>query len=296
MSTIPRIPTSLTTAPFRGSTAVADGLLSRTMLRGTSWQRLLPDVYAYRGMVLDHRAWCTAVGLVSPPRVAIGGPSAAHLWGADLLAPEPPVSVVAARDGWMNRYPRVSVHHTVFGVGDVTLLHGLRVTTPARTAFDLGRRLHRPDALILMDGMIRRGVLTIGDVAELARRRDQWPGVPRLREIAGLADGRAESPMETLMRLLFHDGGIRAPQPQYEVRDRRGRLLGRVDLGWPAEQVAAEYEGDHHRERDQFRRDITRMNALQDAGWTVLRFTANDIVRRPQETVSRVAAELARHR
>jgi hypothetical protein len=296
MPTSPHVPTPLTRAPFRGSTAISAGLLSKTMLRTRVWRRLLPDIYAHRDVPLDHQVWCAAVGLILPRGTAIGGPSAAHLWGAELLRPEPPVSVVAPRDRWTSRHPRVVTHHTVIGEADTTVLDGLAVTTPARTAFDLGRRLDRVDSLVLLDAMLRRQTLDAGAVAELSRQRHWWPGTPRLREVISLADGRAESPMETRLRLLLHDAGVPAPHPQFEIHDFGGRLIARVDLGWPAAKVAAEYEGDHHRERDQYRRDVTRYNALRDAGWTVFRFTANDVLRRARHTALMVAAELAKRR
>jgi hypothetical protein len=293
---VARVPDSLTKAPFRGSAAVRDGLLSPNMVRSKVWQRLLPDVYVHRDLPVDHRVRCAAVGLILPGRTAIGGPSAAHLWGAPLLRFDPPVSVVAARDGWMNRLPRISVHHTVLGPDDVTVLDGLPVTSPERTAFDLGRRLPRTDAIVLLDAMLHQEELDAGAVWELARQRPRWPGSARLREALSLADGRAESPMESRLRLLLHDAGVPATQPQFEIRDERGSLVARVDLGWPVARVAVEYEGDHHRERDQYRRDVARSQSLLRYGWTMLRFTANDVLRRPRETTLAVAAELARHR
>ncbi|MBG0563224.1 hypothetical protein [Actinoplanes aureus] len=55
--------------------------------------------------------------------------------------------------------------------------------------------------------------------------------------------------MESRLRLLLVDAGVPPPVPQFEVRDEDGRLIGRVDLAWPARRVAHEYEGDHHRSR-----------------------------------------------
>jgi hypothetical protein len=107
-----------------------------------------------------------------------------------------------------------------------------------------------------------------------------------------LVDGRAESPMETRLRLLLHDAGAPTPIPQYEVRDDDGRFIARVDLAYPQWRIALEYEGDHHRERAQFRRDIRRANALRQAGWLVLRFTADDVLRRPRDVVDQVAAAI----
>jgi very-short-patch-repair endonuclease len=289
-------PAALTVAPFRGTAAVADGLLTPAQLRGRTWRRLLPDVYVHHDVPVDHRTWCAAVSLILPPGSAIGGLSAAHLSGADLLRPEAPVSIVASRTSGTHSSDRIRVHHTVIDPADLTTVDGLPVTTPARTAFDLGRRRSRRTAVTAFDAMLHRRTLNLGDVTELARQRHWWPGIPRLHEVIRLADPRAESPMETVLRLLLLDAGLPAMQPQFEVRDPRGRLIGRVDLAWPAVRLAVEYEGDHHREQGQFRRDIGRVNALRMAGWTVVRLSADDVLRRPAETIALVTAELARLR
>ncbi|MFC7528637.1 DUF559 domain-containing protein [Actinoplanes sp. GCM10030250] len=296
MTTKPHLPASLAQLPFRGSAAVAAGTVSKDMLRGGKWRRLLPDVYAHRDVVVDHRLWCAAVSLILPRGSAIGGLSAAYLWGAELSRATSPVSVVTPRDRWTNRNSRIVAHHTVIADSDLTELDGVLVTTPERTAFDLGRRLRRTEALVSMDIMIRDVKPDLVVVQEMAVQRRGWPRVAQLKEVLKLADPRAESPMESRLRLLLHDAGVPPAVPQHEVRDDRGRLIGRVDLAWPAARLAVEYEGDHHRERDQYRRDVARTNALRSAGWTVLRFTADDLHERPRETAMTVAAELARYR
>jgi very-short-patch-repair endonuclease len=292
----PCVPAILTLAPFRGSVAVADGLLTAPQLRGRAWRRLLPDVYVHHEMRLDHRVWCAAAGLALPPGAAIGGLSAAQLIGCELLNADSPVSIVVPRRAGARPGGRIRAHHTLLDPSDVTSIGELPVTTPERTAFDLGRRLSRRTAVIAFDAMLRQEVLDLGAVAELARQRHWWPGVARLHQVIRLADSRAESPMESLLRVLLVDAGLPAGQPQFEVRDAAGRLIGRVDLAWPAIRLAIEYEGDHHRGQEQFRRDIARVNALQHAGWTVIRLSADDVLRRPAETVSLVAAALARLR
>jgi very-short-patch-repair endonuclease len=292
----PCVPTVLATAPFRGSTAVADGLLTPAKLRGRSWRRLLPDVYVHHEMLLDHRIWCAAVSLTLRSGTAIGGLSAAHLFGSVEPGPDAPVSVVASRRAGTHTGDRIRVHHTVLDPSDITSISGLPVTTPERTAFDLGRRAGRRSAVVALDAMLHAEMLDLGAVADLARQRHWWPGIGRLHRAIRLADGRSESPMETILRLLLLEAGLPAAEPQFEVRDSRGRLVGRVDLAWPLVRLAVEYEGDHHRDREQFRRDIGRVNALRMAGWAVLRLTADDVLRRPEKTVALVAAELARLR
>lgn len=63
----------------------------------------------------------------------------------------------------------------------------------------------------------------------------------------------------------------------------------------PHERLAVETDGwGAHATRRAFQRDRERSNDLTAAGWTVLRFTHADVVRRPDEVAARVGRELAR--
>jgi very-short-patch-repair endonuclease len=95
------------------------------------------------------------------------------------------------------------------------------------------------------------------------------------------------------MRLALADEGVPPPVPQIEVLDDAGWFVARVDLGWEEVQVAAEYQGDHHRaDREQWQRDQARFAALAAAGWLVLPCTALDL-RFPHAFAVRVMAALA---
>jgi Protein of unknown function (DUF559)/AbiEi antitoxin C-terminal domain len=262
------------------------------MLRGAAWRRLFPDVYVHRDTEMDHRAWCAAVALTLPAGAAIGGPSAAYLWGVDLLAADAPVSVVVPRARRMRADRRIALHYTTLTRDDVTVLAGVPLTSPERTAFDVGRHGSRATALIALDAILHQRIVKAEAVEAVAQERCRWPGVPLLNEILLLAEPLAESPMESRLRLLLLDAGLPPATAQYAVRDARGHFIGRVDLAWPELKLAVEYEGDHHRERGQFRRDIARLDALRAAGWTVLRFCADDVLRNPARTVRSVATAL----
>ncbi|MEV4492213.1 DUF559 domain-containing protein [Micromonospora coxensis] len=289
-----RVPRRLAFLPFTGSRAVAEGLLTWSMLRGPAWRRLLPDVYVHRDgfRAADHRMWCDAVALLLPPGAAIAGASAAYLWGADLLGRDAPVSVLLPRTARMRVPPRVRITRSAVPAGDVTRFGGLPVTTGLRTAFDLGRQAPRTDAVVAVDALLHRRVVRLPHLRAYADEHHGWPGLPLLRQVLAVAEPLCESPMETRLRLLLLDAGLGPVTAQHDVLDARGRFVGRVDLAWPALRVAVEYDGDHHRERAHFRQDVARLNALRAAGWLVLRFTADDVLRHPARTVALVAGAL----
>jgi very-short-patch-repair endonuclease len=109
-----------------------------------------------------------------------------------------------------------------------------------------------------------------------------------MRAAVALADGRAESPPESRLRVVLALAG-RPAVPQYTVRDAAGNFVARVDLAYPDRRVAIEYDGAWHGERGQLARDRRRHNRLVAAGWTVLYVTAADM-HDPESLVARVEA------
>jgi hypothetical protein len=292
------VPRALAVRPFRAREAVAAGLVSREALRGPFYRRLFRGVYvvAAERDLTDHRVWCEAAALLLPRGGAIGGLSAARLWGIDLLPmTAPPVSVLIPRASRLRSAHRLAVTHAVLPAEDVTSLAGVSVTTPERTAFDLGRQSSRVDAVIALDAMLHRRLITKPRVDGLIIARAGLRGIPCLREALAFADHRAESPMESRVRLLLHDAGLPAPVPQYQIFAGR-RFLARVDFAYPSRKTAIEYEGDHHRERHAFRFDVARLNDLHAAGWQVIRLTADDVLRMPEQMIGRVATALRANR
>ncbi|MDG4769461.1 DUF559 domain-containing protein [Solwaraspora sp. WMMD792] len=318
MPRVARIPRELRLRPFSGSDAVAAGLLTKRSLTGPAWRRLFADVYVQAAAFDDgdHRMWCEAAAVKMPAGGAVSGLSAAYLWGVDLLPHRSPVHVTLPRSARPGPHPRLAVVHRSLGREDVTwLFGGIPLTTEVRTAFDLARSLPRADALAAVDALLHSRVLRREALASYVDFHAGLPGVRRVRELLPLVEALSESPMESRLRLLLHDAGLPRPTPQYEIRlpasdltpdartgaaasdaRRRGRLLARVDLAYPQWRIAIEYEGDHHRERATFRRDVGRLNALRAAGWLVLRFTADDVLRQKDQLVRTVRQAIAERR
>ena len=110
------------------------------------------------------------------------------------------------------------------------------------------------------------------------------------REVADLADGLAESPQETRVRLAPRRGGLPAPGAQHPVPHRQG-FLAPVDPGHPGLRLAVEYDGAWHGAPGELARDRRRLNRLTAAGWRVVFVTADDL-HRPEELVKRIATAL----
>jgi very-short-patch-repair endonuclease len=72
-----------------------------------------------------------------------------------------------------------------------------------------------------------------------------------------------------------------------------GERLGMPDLAWPEYRVAGQYEGDHHRSRQQFRGDLRRDEKFLDHDWKIVKVTADDLFDRPVEVAQRFARRLA---
>ncbi len=143
---------------------------------------------------------------------------------------------------------------------DITSIGGVQVTTPLRTASDLGRLLWRYDALAALDGFLARGLSQPELIAEIPRYKGfRW--VTQLRRLAPLADGRAESPGESALRLHWHEAGLPVPEVQWWVDCDDGTPRFRLDLALPELRYAAEYDGeefhsdDTDRDHDEERRD-----------------------------------------
>jgi hypothetical protein len=161
--------------------------------------------------------------------------------------------------------------------GDIMLFNTLPVTTPVRTAFDLARQLSRDEAVAAVDSMLNKRIVTLVEARAYLLASPSVAGRPRVAGVFNRADSGAQSPMETYLRLFLVDHGLPRPVVQLAVRDERGQLLGYVDLGYREQRIGIEYEGDYHRDRVTFRRDIARVNAMQEEGWVIVRVTANDL-------------------
>ena len=289
------VPNSLRNGPFRGSEAVRRGLLTKRQLRSSPWCWLFHDVYVHQAVPLTHAVRCRAVAVILPSGAAISGRSAAFLYGADVLGRDAAIEVTLPPQVWMKKQPGIEVLHSQLSSCDIASRMGIRTTTPVRTAFDLARRSSLEDAVVAIDALLMRSRLTLDEIAAYANDgRAWWHGVRRLAPVLALATVGAESPMETRLRLLLAAGGLPPPALQHQVRDDAGRCVARLDLAYVDARLGIEYDGEHHWEPRAVRKDLLRQNALRALRWTLLRFTADDVLRHPKRLVAQVRSALQR--
>jgi hypothetical protein len=217
--------------------------------------------------------------------------SAAALLGAKWIEPGVPAELVHG-----NRRPptMLTVHSDHVLPTERTEVDGMAVTTAARTAFDIGRRLPVTEGVQRVDALISATRLNVGDLEKVMELHPGVRGIATLRKTLTLVDGGAESPYESLTRLMLIRAGLPRPQTQIRVVDQFGRLVAYLDMGWPELRVAVEFDGAQHwTDARQRRRDIERWAELEALGWIVIR-VSSDMLRTPAAVVHRVREALAR--
>lgn len=176
---------------------------------------------------------------------------------------------------------------------EVEVIAGLPVTSPARTAFDLGRHMKRSASIGRLDALSRVSRFAISNVEMLIQRYGPVRGGRQLRDLLPLIDPGAESPKESWLRLLLIDNGLPPPETQIPVLDGQDPMAF-IDMGWRDLKLGVEYDGDQHRtDRRQYVRDLRRHPMLERLGWEVIRVIAED---KPFDVLRRVREAFLRRR
>jgi very-short-patch-repair endonuclease len=275
--------------PFRAAEALDAGTLTFRELR-RFYRAVHPGVWVPRGVDLTHAQRASSAWLWSGRNGVVSGLTASAMLGAKWVEPDMPVELIHA-----NRRPPtgILIHGASIGTAEVRTVGGLPVTTPARTAFDLGRRLTLTDGVQRIDALMNATKVGVDDVEQVIACHPGVSGLRRLRQTLALVDGGAESPYESLTRLLLLQNGFPAPKTQVVVLDRYGFVFARIDMGWPEYKVGVDFEGAHHwTDPKQRSWDVDRFAGLPELGWTDVRLTSSILHRRPRTFLDRVGAAL----
>jgi hypothetical protein len=286
----PEVPAPQQASPALTLGAARELGLTRNNLRTRRWAHPYRGVYVPTQDADDLLTRCAALALVLPPQARFSHGTAAGLYGSPLAATaEVHVSVPAGVSVPRSR-TGVVVHQRTLD-REPLLVHGLALTRPEQTFLDLAVVLPLADLLVLGDHLVNRWTTQAQLVAYL-QARPGTRGVVRARETAALVRAGAGSPQESRLRLIIVRAGLPEPAVNVPVFDEVGGWIGSPDLGYGAYRIALQYEGDVHRSNPRrWRQDIARDEAFADAGWLVLRVTADDVAR-PSRLLHRLTRAL----
>jgi hypothetical protein len=293
-------------APFTRAQALSAGVTDkrlRTLVRRGFLRRPVLGVYVCAHVPDSLALRAEVLRLVLPPGCFACDETAAWLHGADMaLAPNshlvlPRVSFFRQADEGRLRNPLAVSGERTVAARDLTEVRGLLVTTPLRTALDLGRLRHRDQALAALDAFLHLGLVTPEQLAASLERFARQRGVVQLRWLVSIADGRAESAGESALRIRWYDAGLPRPQLQISIM-RNGVELYRLDLGLEELLFAAEYDGvDFHSAPEQRSHDEGRRAELRETlRWLLEVFDHTHVYGRQQNADVRLRAAYLRAR
>jgi very-short-patch-repair endonuclease len=260
-------------SPFRGSVAVASGVLTPSVLAGPRFRRLFPDVYVCAEVEPDLAVRSFAAAVLVGDRGVVGGYSAAELLGASCAPLAAPAEVVVP--GRRRAPPGLVVRVEKVPSAERWRVRAAAVTSPVRTALDLACRVPLVEAVVGVDALAHRFGFPPHDVIRCAYDHPGRRGAARLPRVVKLARPAAESPMETRIRLAIVLAGLPEPQLQVPVGPYR------LDMAYPELRLGIEYDGREHLDQARALRDLDRQAYFTARAWRIVRFPKHVVLHEP---------------
>ncbi|WP_344044846.1 DUF559 domain-containing protein [Nocardioides panacihumi] len=271
---------TLPETPFRASDLSSLELSRahlRQMIETGQVRRLLRGIYVRADAADTVLLRAQAVAIAVDEHHVVCDRTAAWLHEVDVLTAAeldvlPPIETCTLKGRHNTERVDVDGHQRDLQAVDIMVIHGLRVTTPVRTALDLGCLLRRREAYAALNEFARRHAITPQQLtAEVARRFRGRRGVRQLRALIPLIEPRVESVRESWTLLAIHDAGLPLPEPQVWI-EIDGVPTYRLDFAYRRLRVAVEYDGRdaHDLTAEQREHDTARRAWLRAHGWTVI--------------------------
>ena len=188
----------------------------------------------------------------------------------------------------------VRVHIAALPADHVVSYRGVPLTSVPRTVVDLARVLPFAEGVAVADSALHAGLTSKSALAAVIADCPRWRGLQRARDVTGFSDARAESVLESLSRVVFHQAGLPLPDLQVWVGDD-GEVIGRADFLWRRYNTIGEADGAFkYQTPDRARAQLDRDARLRAAGYEVVHFTWPEITRVPAQVVKAIQLAFSR--
>ena len=249
---------------------------------GELWDSLSPED--------RHRVLCRAVLLTAHPSSALSHVSSAIEWDAETWGFDLNVVHTTRTDGKCGRKEAGIVHHRgLLSEDDVVVHNGVRVTCAPRSVAETCTIADVEPALTVANSLLHGGRIDMDELNGQTAVTRSWPRSLTTDLVRRLADHRIESVAESRAFYFFWREHLPRPEPQVEVYDEDGRLVGRMDFAWASDGVFAEMDGKlkyltmrrDGETLDEFLLREKRREAQICAltGWVCIRITWEDLAR-----------------
>ncbi len=273
----------------------------RQLVEAHAIDPVLRGAYRSPSAVFNEAARCVAVSVARHDAV-VSGPTAGRLWGFRRLPRDRRIHVITppasnpAIATWVVPYRTAAIHRSDV----IERPDGIRLTSRARTAFDLARWLTSDDLLSVIEQAIRDGDLEESDLWAVATDwispRRPWARRFLYQLMRRVGGGAAESHPEVRVATALVDAGVRGLVRQFPI-DLPGYGRARFDLAIPALQWAIEIDVyPTHEESAGRAADVRRDRAASQVGWDTTRIARTDYDTRFEETIDVLAQEARRRR
>lgn len=279
---------------FTRAQAIRFGLdphVASRLIRDQTWVRVAGRAFALNDspVGVEQMAWAATLSMAHS---TVFGVSALALWRPDAPLRIPYLIQVAVPDPRRGQI-RIAPRRTVVPPEERTMRRGIPIQTQEAALADSLATLAEPDADRLFAWAVSRDLVDARSFAALVERRKFSVNAPRLRRFAAMLRDGAASKLEVVFHLLMKRHRIGGWKANCPIR-AAGRIVAVADVFFEAAMLALEIDGwAAHCSKKAFQRDRTRQNALVQAGCRVLRFTYDDVMKRPDYCVDQIRRALA---
>ena len=276
--------------------ALAAGLTARQIehrLSTREWLVAFTGVYRLHASVPlpETRMWAASLWL--GPSLLLADEAAAWWWS---ILPDPPPRWTFVGHTRRRAHEDVRVIDAFVDPQDRWTHRGIPVLSRPWAVLRAAGALERQRAgtgIALIDRAKQTRAVRQAELQHALDRHSGCRGSATLRTLVARTGDGAHSELERLAVAALRRAGVTGFEPNLTVRLSDGHAV-EIDIAFPDRRIAIELDGfAFHSGADAFRRDLRRANRLMADGWTVRRFTWDDVVGDPEGFVDTVLELLA---